>query len=409
MIWFTAGSLGLFWAVFRAVATAQLGNEKMLSGGVHSRMQPQRRYQLEASQPQGSYFLNPNVLPAFHQEKQIFSEPLTWRYPNPPAEEEPHFPPNFELRVPTPAESVSVLCGENTVRVEAKKDLMGIGKPVLASDVTLGGCAATGEDSEAQVLIFESELHGCGSRLQVRDTFIYSFTLFYTPSPLGSIVRGRDLSINIQCHYQRKHDVSSGALKPDWSSYIDSKESEDSLSLSLQLMSDDWQFPRPVHEFLLGDMMKFEASVKQLHHTPLRVNVESCVATVVPNPDATPRYGFLFNSGCLLDSKLTGSSSRFLPRTHDDKLQFEVEAFRFEHDEGGMLYITCSLRAVAATAPISATDKACSFSNGWREASGNHRACSCCDSDCGNVDGWKYNTDFNHKNPAGTWNRTSLF
>uniref|UniRef100_A0A3B3DTB1 Zona pellucida sperm-binding protein 3 n=2 Tax=Oryzias melastigma TaxID=30732 RepID=A0A3B3DTB1_ORYME len=340
-------------------------------------MQPQRRYQLEASQPQ-----------AFHQEKQIFSEPLTWRYPNPPAEEEPHFPPNFELRVPTPAESVSVLCGENTVRVEAKKDLMGIGKPVLASDVTLGGCAATGEDSEAQVLIFESELHGCGSRLQMfEDTFIYSFTLFYTPSPLGSIVRGRDLSINIQCHYQRKHDVSSGALKPDWSSYIDSKESEDSLSLSLQLMSDDWQFPRPVHEFLLGDMMKFEASVKQLHHTPLRVNVESCVATVVPNPDATPRYGFLFNSGCLLDSKLTGSSSRFLPRTHDDKLQFEVEAFRFEHDEGGMLYITCSLRAVAATAPISATDKACSFSNGWREASGNHRACSCCDSDCGNVDG----------------------
>ncbi|KAF6717204.1 Zona pellucida sperm-binding protein 3 [Oryzias melastigma] len=299
-----------------------------------------------------SYFLNPNVLPAFHQEKQIFSEPLTWRYPNPPAEEEPHFPPNFELRVPTPAESVSVLCGENTVRVEAKKDLMGIGKPVLASDVTLGG-----------------------------------FTLFYTPSPLGSIVRGRDLSINIQCHYQRKHDVSSGALKPDWSSYIDSKESEDSLSLSLQLMSDDWQFPRPVNEFLLGDMMKFEASVKQLHHTPLRVNVESCVATVVPNPDATPRYGFLFNSGCLLDSKLTGSSSRFLPRTHDDKLQFEVEAFRFEHDEGGMLYITCSLRAVAATAPISATDKACSFSNGWREASGNHRACSCCDSDCGHVDG----------------------
>lgn len=51
--------------------------------------------------------------------------------------------------------------------MEAKKDLMGIGKPVLASDVTLGGCTATGEDSEAQVLIFESELHGCGSRLQV--------------------------------------------------------------------------------------------------------------------------------------------------------------------------------------------------------------------------------------------------
>uniref|UniRef100_A0A8C7X0Z3 Zona pellucida sperm-binding protein 3 n=1 Tax=Oryzias sinensis TaxID=183150 RepID=A0A8C7X0Z3_9TELE len=376
---FAVGLFGLFWAVFKAAVTAQLGNEKMLSGAVHSRMQPQRRSQLEASQPQ-----------AFHQEKQTFSEPLTWRYPNPPAEEEPRFPPNYEIKVPTPADSVNVLCGENTVRVEAKKDLMGIGKPVLASDVTLGGCTATGEDSEAQVLIFESELHGCGSQLQMfEDTFIYMFTLFYTPSPLGdgSITRGRELSINIQCHYQRKHAVSSGQLKPEWISYIDGKEAEDSLSLSLQLMSDDWQFPRPVPEFLLGDMMKFEASVKQLHHPPLRVNVDSCVATVVPNADAIPRYGFLFNSGCLFDSKLTGSSSRFLPRTHDDKLQFEVEAFRFEQDEGGMLYISCSLRAVAATAPISATDKACSFSNGWREASGNHRACSCCDTDCGQADG----------------------
>lgn len=115
-------------------------------------------------------------------------------------------------------------------------------------------------------------------------------------------------------------------MKPEWISYIDSKESEDSLSLSLQLMSggfvllpcrkdflhswhhlqfllvlaDDWQFPRPVPEFLLGDMMKFEASVKQLHHTPLRVNVDSCVATVVPNADAIPRYGFLFNSGSVI-------------------------------------------------------------------------------------------------------------
>ena len=50
----------------------------------------------------------------------------------------------------------------------AKKDLLGIGKPVHAADVTLGGCPATGEDAETQVLVFESELHGCGSQLLVR-------------------------------------------------------------------------------------------------------------------------------------------------------------------------------------------------------------------------------------------------
>lgn len=101
--------------------------------------------------------------------KQDFREPLSWRYPEPPAEEEPRYPPNFELKTPAPVVTVSAVCGANSVRVEAKKDLLGIGKPVLAAEVTLGGCPATGEDPEAQVLIFESELHECGSQLVVRS------------------------------------------------------------------------------------------------------------------------------------------------------------------------------------------------------------------------------------------------
>lgn len=100
------------------------------------------------------------------QEKQSIYEPMTWRFPDPPAEEEPRYLPEFELRTPTAASSVTVACGENAVRVEAKKDLLGIGKPVRADEVTLGGCPATGEDAE--VLVFESELPGCGSQLHVR-------------------------------------------------------------------------------------------------------------------------------------------------------------------------------------------------------------------------------------------------
>lgn len=96
---------------------------------------------------------------------------MSWRFPDPPAEEEPRFPPEFEPKTPTAADSIGVDCGENSVRVEAKKDLLGIGKPVRAADVSLGGCPATQEDAEAQVLVFESELHGCGSQLQVRRLF----------------------------------------------------------------------------------------------------------------------------------------------------------------------------------------------------------------------------------------------
>uniref|UniRef100_A0A3Q1FFM0 Zona pellucida sperm-binding protein 3 n=1 Tax=Acanthochromis polyacanthus TaxID=80966 RepID=A0A3Q1FFM0_9TELE len=280
----------------------------------------------------------------------------SWRFPEPPP--------------PAAADSVTAICGESSVRVEAKKDLLGIGKPVQAADVTLGGCASIWEDPE--VLVFESELHSCGSQLMMsEDSFIYIFTLFYTPSPLGDspIIRTVDFSISIQCHYQRKHDVSSGLLKPTWTPFSGTKVSDENLYFSLRLMTDDWQFPRPSAQFLLGDKMRFEASVKQFHHIPLRVTVDSCVASVAPNIDTVPRYAFLGNKGCLFDSQLTGSSSQFLPRSQDGKLQFEIEAFKFQQDNSGVVR-QMQLMSYQAAA-------------GWREASGSHRACSCCDTNCG--------------------------
>ncbi|XP_062418988.1 zona pellucida sperm-binding protein 3-like [Pungitius pungitius] len=330
---------------------------------------------------------NPN-----HQRSAPFQktppreERLSWRFPENPAEEEPRFPPEFEVKVPVAAESITAICGENYVWVEAKKDLLGVGEPVLSADLSLGGCPATGDDPERQVLLFESPLHGCGSQLLMsEDSFVYVFTLLYSPSPLGStqITRARDAAIDIQCHYHRKQDVSSAVLTPTLSPFSRSSASEDQLYFSIKLVTDDWQFSRPAAEFFLGDMMKFEVSVRQFHHVPLRVTVDRCVATTLSHVDTVPRYVFLGNGGCLFDSQLTGSSSRFLPRSQNEKLQFQLEAFKFQQDSNGVIYITCNVRATVAAVPVDATNKACSFSNGWREASGNHKACSCCDSDCG--------------------------
>ncbi|XP_049578428.1 zona pellucida sperm-binding protein 3-like isoform X2 [Syngnathus scovelli] len=315
---------------------------------------------------------------AFPQER-----PLSWKPPQAPAEEEPRFPPHFELKPPEVPDAVLVVCQENSIRVEAKRFPLGT---VGNADVTLGGCPATGEDSRNQVLIFESELHGCGSQLLMsEDALVYIFTLQYTASPLGDtpIVRTGDVTVGIRCQYRRKHDVSSGFLRPTWSPLSDSKVPEESLYFSFRLMTDDWQTGRPSSQFLLGDMMKFEVWVKQFQHAPLRVTVDSCVATVVRNVDTVPRYAFLANNGCLFDSQVTGSSSRFLPRWRDDRLQFQVEAFKFQQDDSGTIYISCNLKAMAATAAVDSANKACSFTNGWTEASGVHQACSCCDTDCG--------------------------
>lgn len=50
----------------------------------------------------------------------------------------------------------------------------------------------------------------------------------------------------------------------------------------------------------MGDVMKFEVSVQQFHHAPLRVTVDSCTATVVPSIDTVPRYAFLGNRGSVV-------------------------------------------------------------------------------------------------------------
>ena len=61
--------------------------------------------------------------------------------------------------------------------------------------------------------------------------------------------------------------------------------------------ADDWQSERPSSTYFLGGVMNVEASVLQAHHEPLRVFVDSCVATTGPDMNAVPRYSFIENYG----------------------------------------------------------------------------------------------------------------
>ncbi|TNN00844.1 hypothetical protein fugu_012090 [Takifugu bimaculatus] len=74
--------------------------------------------------------------------------------------------------------------------------------------------------------------------------------------------------------------------------------------------------------------------VKQYFHVPLRVYMQRCVATVLPDPESFPRYVFIEN-GCLLDGIITGSASRFI-RKGDNILQLQQEAFLFESSDVGL-------------------------------------------------------------------------
>ncbi|XP_043088181.1 zona pellucida sperm-binding protein 3-like [Puntigrus tetrazona] len=343
------------------------------------------------------YSLNPRGIklpsgvaqdPLNFQQKQLMQapvKPLTWRFPIVP-EVPSEVAVNFQLRQPVTPSSVAVLCSESQVHVEVQQDMFGDGQLIQPSGLSMGGCPVVGQDPNAKVLIFEYALQDCNSVVMMtEDELVYTFSVTYTPVALGDtlITRTDSAVIGVQCHYPRLQNVSSNALMPAWVPYASTAVGEDILVFSLKLMLDDWSYERPSNVYFLGDVINIEASVKVYNHVPLRVLVDSCVATQVPDVTSLPRYSFIENHGCFVDAKLTGSSSHFVPRSQDDKLRFQLEAFMFQDRSSPSIYITCLLNATLASTPSDAVRKSCSFANGWFAADGNHQVCSCCDSTCG--------------------------
>ncbi|KAI1901159.1 hypothetical protein AGOR_G00057320 [Albula goreensis] len=289
---------------------------------------------------------------------------------------------------PVRPNTVRAFCGESSIQVEAQMDLLDIGQLIQPSDLTLGGCGAVGVDQSAQVLVFEAELQGCGSRLMMtEDSLIYAFELVYQPSPIGDtpIIRTNDAVVGIQCHYMRLHNVSSNALDPTWIPYRSTIAGEDLLVFTMRLMDDNWQRERLHNVFFLGDLINIEVSVVQANHIPLRVFVDNCLATLEPSKSSASSYAFIQDHGCLMDGRLTGSRSTFLPRVQDDKLYLQLDAFLFAGHPSSSIYLTCHLKATAASAATDTEYKACSFSTGgnrWVAAGGNDQVCGCCDSGC---------------------------
>ncbi|XP_055028955.2 zona pellucida sperm-binding protein 3 [Misgurnus anguillicaudatus] len=323
------------------------------------------------------------------QSKQVLQavvEPLDWRYPVVP-EIQANVAVDFQQKQPVTPNSVAIQCGEGSILVEVKQDLFSNGHLIDPSGLHLGGCSPVAQDFDSKILIFEYALQDCGSVLMMtEDELVYMFVLTYTPQLLAgtSINRADGASVGIQCHYQRHYNVSSNVLNPAWVPYYTTEVGEEVLLFSLKLMTDDWLYQRPSAQYYLGDIINIEASVKVYNHVPLRVFVDGCVATQVPDPRVSPQYSFIENNGCFVDAKNTGSSSHFLPRTRTDAIQFQLEAFMFQQHTSPSIYITCLLRATAAVASTDAQHKSCSYiGNRWFAADGNDQVCACCDATCG--------------------------
>ncbi|XP_051905930.1 zona pellucida sperm-binding protein 3-like [Hippocampus zosterae] len=287
-----------------------------------------------------------------------------------------------------PLNTVQVTCHPDSLEILIQADLFGVGVPVHNYEVRLGmerdngPCGAEpSSDREYRILV---ELLDCGTKYWMTDaSLVYTNLLIYTPAPSpDGLIRMDGAVVPIECHYARRYSLSSSSLKPTWIPFISTQAAVETLDFKLRIMTNDWQYERGANVYFLGEPIFIEASVRVGHHVGLRVFLNTCVATLQPDIHSLPRYVFIEN-GCLLDSKLQPSKSRFLVRTQDDKLQLVIDAFRFYDDDRGELYISCLMNAVPVH-DTEAPNKACTFVKGrWRSADGNDYLCGYCQSDNG--------------------------
>ncbi|KAF3846457.1 hypothetical protein F7725_003535 [Dissostichus mawsoni] len=274
---------------------------------------------------------------------------------------------------PQPVNTIRVTCHPDSLEIVIKADMFAVGAPVDGDEIRLGVetnnqyCRATA--SSADEYSISVGLVECGTRHWVtEDSLIYTNLLIYSPeaSQYG-VVRMDEAVIPIECHYERKYSVSSSSLMPTWIPFMSTQAAVEMLQFNLRIMTSDWQYKSSSNVFHLGEPISIEASVRIGHHIGLRVFVSSCVATLSPDMNSSPRHAFIEN-GCFVDSQLPGSRSQFLARTQDDKLHMSIDAFRFYNEDRGELYVTCHLHAVPINDTV-ATNKA------WRSADGNDYLC----------------------------------
>ncbi|KAL1274417.1 hypothetical protein QQF64_027231 [Cirrhinus molitorella] len=286
----------------------------------------------------------------------------------------------------TRVKTVAVICHENYMEIVIKADLFDVGLPVDASELRLGAdsqvipsCKVTAFSTNEYIIT--AELTDCGTQHWITDdSLIYTNLLIFTPqtSPDG-VVRLEQAVVPIECYYSRKFDVTSNPIRPTWIPYGSTQSALEELQFSLKLMTSGWHSERASSVYFLGDIINIEASVDLGHHVNLRIYFESCIATVAPDINSVPRYTFIENHGCLMDGQTTGSKSRFLPRVQNDKLQLQLDAFKFHQETRPEMYITCTLQAYPVMDVVNPFHKACSFINGsWKAADEGDWACYSC-------------------------------
>uniref|UniRef100_A0A3Q3JGT7 Zona pellucida sperm-binding protein 3 n=1 Tax=Monopterus albus TaxID=43700 RepID=A0A3Q3JGT7_MONAL len=292
---------------------------------------------------------------------------------------------------------IEIKCEEVKMRVTVKRSFFEERRiPFKPDHLRLGTNSAQQSSCKPKAPVSESEmfisagLQECGTESSVHgEWLVYSNQLLLfpavVPTSTGSvIVRGAATVIPVECHYKRKQTVNGEPLTPTWLPMTSTLSVFGLLHFSLRTMTGGCTAPRSSSVYQQGEAVFLEASVQTLLQPPLTVYVDYCIATMKSDPLSLPGYRFITKHGCLMDSLLPWSSSKFLPREQDSRLCFSVQAFHFSQEPGEQMFISCHLRAALKQSSNSNLNKACFFHRptfSWRATEGDSAFCECCATD----------------------------
>ncbi|XP_028654158.1 zona pellucida sperm-binding protein 3-like [Erpetoichthys calabaricus] len=289
-----------------------------------------------------------------------------------------------EPRVQGPAQSISLSCETGHLVVTVDLDIFSNGIMAKSSELNVGSsdCQSQLKEQFGNVLNISLMLQDCGNIFQVFPDYIsYSNVLHYVPDESGIVSRTNPIDVQLECQYPRTWNVSNeGPLLPTWMPFSSTAAIAQSFSFSLVVMNADWSGPKITQSVFLGDPINLEATVLVDSKMQLRLYIDSCIATLNGDVTSRPSYAVVDKFGCLEDGKTSDSPVPFM-RPALDKLRMTISAFQFRHYPSSTIYLTCLLRAVPASKPADATNKACSYqtsSNMWVNEDGSSTVCSCC-------------------------------
>nr|XP_006631403.1 PREDICTED: zona pellucida sperm-binding protein 3-like [Lepisosteus oculatus] len=294
-------------------------------------------------------------------------------------------PPKRPAPPSGPRRAVSVTCTGSKMIVRVRPAFHGFG--ATGGELTLGsGCKSNGRLRPSGDLLFRYPLLACGSQKRTPIGYIvYRNVLHYIPAEEpGPVRRSHPINVGVECRYKRYHYSYKLAVHPTWQppSLLKPLENEKG-GFKLQLMSDDWMAESDSNIFYVGESINFQASARRLA-AGKKLYIKSCHAALSADPSSQSIYSVIQNYGCMVDSKIKGSISKFVPPRTDSTIKFTIDAFQFKKKPLSKMFLHCTMFVTSSR--TSQMAKSCTYDQRqrrWEELEGAvNSACRCCQSSC---------------------------